>query len=477
MDRKKILVVDLDDSLLKIDLFKDALGILLLKQPRVFLKAVLFALRSKANAKTLISKEHKIKLSTLPYNNNVIKIITDYRDKGYKICLATGAARSYAIQIANHLGLFEKVIATDNKTNNVGRNKLNAIKDEVGDNFIYLGDSKKDVPIWLHCKKAIMVGKDLSIKKKLEMNNVEIIDFLKKEKSIFQVFLKQIRLHQWSKNLLLFIPGLASHQLIIPSIFFNSLKGFIAFSLLASSVYVLNDIVDVDYDRKHPKKKNRPIAAGDISIFSAYAVMLLCLISGVLLAINLGITFLFVGSFYIILNILYSFYLKKFIILDVIILMSFYTLRLLAGHIPDAIPLSPWLSSFSIFLFFSLGLLKRYVDTIIMKENDLSKLEGRGYSINDGNALMTLGAGSGMISALILILYVGSEQVQQFYATPMVLLAMAPVMLYWISRMWLLAERGVIESDPVFFAIKDKVSYGVVIMLLIIMFLSKYIQI
>ena len=162
------------------------------------------------------------------------------------------------------------------------------------------------------------------------------------------------------------------------------------------------------------------------------------------------------------------------IILDVILLMSFYTLRLIAGHVPDAIPLSPWLLSFSIFLFFSLGLLKRYVDTIEMQRYNISVISGRGYIIEDGNILMSLGVGSGLISALVLILYTGSEQVLQFYATPIFLVALAPVMLYWISRMWLMAERGMIKSDPVLFAIKDIHSYAVVFCFLSLILISKY---
>jgi len=170
------------------------------------------------------------------------------------------------------------------------------------------------------------------------------------------------------------------------------------------------------------------------------------------------------------LNLLYSFYLKKVIILDVILIMSFYTLRLIAGHVPNEILLSPWMLSFSIFLFFSLGLLKRYVDTIIMHENNEPFLSGRSYSINDSNMLMTLGTGSGLVSALVLILYTGSDQIQQFYTTPMVLVALAPVMLYWISRLWLMAERGMIKSDPVLYVVKDKISYLTFLIVLILLF-------
>ena len=277
--------------------------------------------------------------------------------------------------------------------------------------------------------------------------------------------------------MLLFVPALTSHQILSPSVFINALTGFIVFSLLSSSIYILNDIIDVEYDRKHPLNKTRPIAAGQLSTFSAYTVFFICFLAGSWLAMGLGTMFLFVAICYIILNLLYSYYLKMVIILDVVFLMSFYIIRLIAGQIPDAIPFSPWLLSFAIFLFFSLALLKRYVDIKVIRENKISVISGRGYSIDDENVLMSLGVASGLISSLVLILYTDSEQAQQFYNAPIFLIALTPVMFYWISRMWLLAARGMIKSDPVVFAIKDKSSYAVTLCFLSMMFLAKYVAI
>ena len=286
--------------------------------------------------------------------------------------------------------------------------------------------------------------------------------------------IKQLRVYQWSKNFLLFVPALASHQLMVSGVFINALTGFISFSLLASGIYVLNDIVDADYDRKHPTKKDRPIASGDLSMFIAYAILLFCILSGLILSMTLGNSFFAIALAYILLNLVYSIYLKRVFILDIIILMSFYTLRLIAGHLPDAIPLSPWLLSFFIFLFFSLGLLKRYVDIIIMKDNITVSLTETPYNIGDGNMIISLGVSSGLVSTLVLILYTGSEQVQQSYATPMFLITLAPVMLYWISRIWLMAARGLIKGDPVLFTLKDTHSYIVSICFLSLMLISKY---
>ena len=200
----KVLVIDLDNSLLKIDLLKEALGKSLLYKPWIFIKTVLIAFKNKASAKTFISKEIKIGCHTLPYENRVIDIIDNYKKKGYQLVLATGSPYGYAKPIANYLGLSDKVIATGINRNNVGGNKLEAIKNEVGDDFIYLGDSAKDLPIWLNCKKAILVGYNRSIEKKLIFADVEIIDMIKEEKSFIKLLFRQLRVHQWFKNILLF---------------------------------------------------------------------------------------------------------------------------------------------------------------------------------------------------------------------------------------------------------------------------------
>jgi len=295
--------------------------------------------------------------------------------------------------------------------------------------------------------------------------------------SSIKLVFKQLRIHQWSKNILILIPAIASHRFNETSVLIHSLIAFVAFSLFASSIYIINDIADLDNDRLHPDKKNRPIASGKISIFSAYFIMIICLIMGILLSLVLGNEFSFILIIYVLFNLLYTFFLKKIIIIDVLLLMIFYVLRLIAGHISNSIPLSPWLLSFSIFLFFSLGFLKRYVDLINVNTENLSLLKGRAYSVEDSKMLMSIGVCSGLISSMVLTLYTGSEQVQQLYSSPLVLVALSPIMFFWICRIWLFAAKGLINSDPVFFAIKDKVSYGVAIMFLSVMFIAKYIEI
>ena len=273
-------MVDLDQSLLKIDLFKEVLAVSLINNPRVFFKTIMLAICNKAKAKEFIAKNTKIVCDTLPYDNLVIDIITNYRAKGFQILLATGAPKKYALQIAKYLGLFDNVIASDGKKNNVGSEKLDAIRKAIGDDYIYLADSKKDLPIWLHCKKAILVGKNKALLKELKKNDVEIIDKINTHKSILAIIAKQLRIHQWSKNFLVFVPAIAGHSLFEEGIFIETFLAFCTFCLISSGIYIINDIHDIDSDRKHPINKDRPITSGQLQIKVALFISLIMFLLG-----------------------------------------------------------------------------------------------------------------------------------------------------------------------------------------------------
>ena len=474
-NKKSYLIVDLDNSLLRIDLFKEIFFRSILFNPVIFFKTLSLLFKNKATAKIFISEKIRLDPKTLPYNEDVIKIIHKYKKEGYKIILATGAPVKYASKIFNYLNIFDELIATDSKINNIGANKLNSIKNRIGDDFIYLGDSKEDVKIWNHCKKAILVGKNFSIHNTLKQKNIDILEIVHLEKSFFRNLIRQLRVHQWSKNALLFIPAISSHLIFDRLIFSQSVTVFFAFSCIATSIYIFNYVVDVDNDRSHPHKKHRPISFGGINLLEAYFLLLTSLLIGVFLAKSLSFNFYIILIVYFILNLLYSFFLKKIVILDVVFLMSFYVLRLIGGHTANAIELSPWLLSFSIFLFFSLGLLKRYSETILLARVEGVLLEGRGYWVEDRSVLMSLGISSGLVSALVLVLYTGSEQVLKFYKTPIILVSLVPFFLLWLSRLWIFAARGKVQSDPVLYAIKDPYTYLTLFSFITIMILAKFI--
>jgi len=270
------------------------------------------------------------------------------------------------------------------------------------------------------------------------------------------------------KNILVFVPAIAGHSLFDIEVLYEISLSFCTFCMISSGIYILNDVHDIDSDRKHPINNVRPIAAGQLSVKTALFISIIMFVIGSILTIELGSLFSVVIISYVILNIIYTRYVKQIIILDIILLMIFYTIRLLAGYVPLEVLPSPWLLSFSIFLFFSLGLLKRYIEIILLKENNVVSIGGRGYSFKDNNILMNMGISSGLVAGLVLLLYTGSENVTVLYNRPIILIAIVPIYLYWITWIWFMAERKKIKSDPVIFAIKNKSTYFVLVCLIIV---------
>ena len=426
---------------------------------------------SKSRVKKQFSVLNKKDPSLLPYNEDVLKIINDYSSKGYEIVLSTGASSFDANNVAEHLGMFNKIISSDDSFNNVGHSKLKKLLELGYDNFIYLADSKSDLPIWNYCKNAVTVNCSKITMNKLKSNDVSIHHSINNNKNYLRVILNQLRVHQWVKNILIFVPILAAHSFVNLSVLINSVSAFLSFSLLASSVYIFNDIIDLDDDRRHPQKKNRPIAGGYLSIDVAVLILIVCFSCSLLLAFNLSYIFLIICICYILLNILYSNFIKKIIILDIVLLTTFYMIRLACGFTINSVEFSIWLTGFFFFLFFSLGTLKRYIDLI--KYDNLKSV--RGYSNKDSEILKNLGFSSGLMGTIILILYSLNEKIETLYNSPNILLLLSLIYIYWIARIWLLANREIIDSDPVKFALKDKVSYIVIITALIIVFFATYI--
>ena len=291
---------------------------------------------------------------------------------------------------------------------------------------------------------------------------------------MIKIILKQMRVHQWSKNLLLFFPALLNNKLFYFDTLTTLIISFFSFSFIASSIYVLNDIIDVNSDRLHPIKKHRPIANGEFSIISGYVLIVILLSFGYLLSFYVGYNMVKIISIYIFSNLLYSSYLKNFIVIDILMLVWFYTLRLICGNLFFDLPISEWLISFSIFLFFSLGLLKRYIDNIVLENKEI-KL--RVYNKDDSSIIMNLGVGSGLISTLVIILYLGSDQIKVLYTAPIILILNAPLVLFWISRLWILGARGKIKNDPVKFTLTDPITYLLFILGFMILNLARHVTI
>ena len=283
---------------------------------------------------------------------------------------------------------------------------------------------------------------------------------------------KVLRLHQWVKNVLLFVPLLTAHRLADKAILQKSGLAFLAFSLVASSVYIINDLLDVKSDRLHPRKKNRPFASNTFPLFLGFCLVPLLISLGVGLGILVGRDFVFVLGIYFTLTFLYSLWIKRLLLWDVIFLASLYTIRIFAGSAASGVPVSKWLLAFSLFIFLSLALAKRVSELKVHPQKKGEVIPGRGYQSIDEEALSNLGAASGYLSVLVFALYVTSSEVTQFYRYAETLWFTCPLILYWVSRIWIISNRGQLHDDPIVFALKDKVSYLVLFLTITVLYLA-----
>ena len=281
-----------------------------------------------------------------------------------------------------------------------------------------------------------------------------------------------MRPHQWVKNLLIFAPLILSFQFMDPGLVIKSLLAFIAFSLSASSLYIINDLLDIESDRLHPKKKSRPFASGQLSKPWGVGQAVVLLVIALVLAVYLNTEFLASLVIYSVLSAIYSFKLKKVVLLDVSILAVLYTLRIIAGTFAVSLDLSYWLIIFSIFIFTSLAMVKRVSELYNLMLEDKEEVRGRGYAVQDREIILALGSASGFVSVLVFALYIHDPLIVQRYTQPEWLWLIVPALLYWIGRVWIIAHRGQMDEDPVVFALQDKVSYAILIFIAIGVFLA-----
>lgn len=286
------------------------------------------------------------------------------------------------------------------------------------------------------------------------------------------LFLKSIRIHQWVKNLLIFLPLILAHQVQNTSLLLNCFIAFFAFCFSASSMYLFNDIIDLKADRQHPTKKFRPLAARELSLKVVVVFIILFLFVGVGLSLLVSKNFIFYLLVYIIVSALYSLVLKKYYIIDVLTLASLYTIRIFAGSVAVSVVISNWFLALSMFLFLALAILKRYAELHTMKIKNLS-VKGRGYVTSDMNQMAIFGTACGYLTILVFALYIDSQKVLELYSKPEVLWLICPLLFYWVSRIWLLAQRGQMHEDPIIFTIKDKASYIVAVITILIMIYAK----
>ena len=454
---KTVLLVDLDGTLLKSDMLYESFWNAFGRNWRSpFMSAAALG-RGKAALKSYLQSQADIDATSLPYDEDVIAYVRAYRAKGGRTALVTASNQIIAEHIAKHLQIFDEVYGSDGAHNLKGANKAAFLIERFGrEAFQYMGDATADLPVWEASQKIVTVNASQSLRRKAESLGKPIEHLVTTAKSV-RPHVKALRPHQWLKNILIFLPMLAGHQLN-GAIAWNSVLAFVAFSLIASSVYVLNDLLDLDADRAHPRKRLRPFASGSVPIAHGSFLALASLLSGVVIAAFLGWLFLLTLGAYYVLTTAYTLRLKRQIILDICVLAGLYTMRIVAGGVATGIELSVWLFAFSIFFFFSLAAVKRQAELVDMAERGTLTAKGRGYHIEDLPIISMVGLAAGYISVLVMALYVNSPAVMELYKIPETLWGICCVLLYWLTRIVLITHRGAMHDDPVVFAAKDRVS-------------------
>lgn len=463
------LVIDLDGTLLKTDMLVESLLYVVRHSPFDILKIPTWLFKGKAHLKQQLAVRSQFDPEFLPYNKEVLSLIEQTRSEKRPIVLATASDDSIAHNIAEYLGCFDHVLASDGNRNLSGTQKATALVEHFGENgFDYAGNSNDDLPVWQHARKAIVVNASKQTIRRAQANeNTDRV--INSDQSSVLDWLKALRPHQWSKNALLLLPLLASHQFGDIDNITSVLMGIFLFSLSASSAYLLNDLLDIQDDRQHPSKCHRPLAAGKISaLHAAFLAILMAVVPITLSILILPLAFSVVLLSYYALTLAYSFWLKRQTAVDVVTLSMLYTLRIVAGAFAIEVPLTFWILTFSMFLFLSLALMKRFTELYQAREKGKStKTAGRGYYPDDLEMVSSMGVSSAFLSILILALYIQDQSTTLAYSNPAILWFTCPIMLLWITRIWFLTHRGEMTDDPVLFAIKDKTSLATVAVILV----------
>lgn len=467
------LCVDLDGTLVQSDILVESLRLLARKHPLQLLRLPYWLAGGRAKLKAKLASAVRIDAASLPYNALLLDYLRAERAQGRRLFLVTASHEQPARDVANHVGLFDGVIGTDGRQNLKGRAKCRELVRRFGDGgFDYAGDSAADLAVWPAARQAIAVNAPPSVLRRLGDRATRVIG--SPRPPLPMLLLRALRIWQWVKNLLVFLPVLLAHRYLEADPVFESALAFVAFSLGASAVYVLNDLLDIEADRHHPLKRHRPFASGELPLATGFVLIPLVASLSLTAAWFLPRGFLVVLLFYFVLTTLYSFLLKKVALLDVIVLASLFTTRIIAGSRASDIEVSEWLLAFSMFIFFSLAAVKRYAELLQMRAGDdvEAKLKRRGYFSGDHELILQMGISSGFMAVVVLALYINSETVTRLYPSPTMLWLACPLVLFWIGRIWLLAHRGRVTDDPLTFAVKDGTTWIVAILGASIMFVA-----
>ena len=460
------LVVDLDGTLIKTDSLAESVCKLLREEPLALFALPVWLLKGRAHLKREVARRVQLDPTLLPYRTALLDYLRAEREKGRQIVLATASDERFANRIADHLKLFDFVLASDGITNLSGERKRARLVGQFGEKgFDYVGNESRDLAVWSSARKAIVVNLNPRLLRAVARVAEFEIPFEDRGANLSE-YLSALRPEQWLKNVLVFLPILAAHLFIDPVLLGRTLIAFLAFCCCASSGYLINDLCDLQADRRHPEKRLRPFASGRLPLaygLAAAPVLAVfgCVLAWLLSGMSVGILLL-----YFIVAAAYSLSLKKVVLLDVLILASLYTLRIMEGGVAIGFWPSVWLAAFSLFLFISLAFIKRYTELVLMRSVEGDRATARGYQLSDVELLASKGTASGYAAVVVLALYIASGAVKTLYSTHQVLWFVCPLLLYWIGYLWLVAHRGEMLHDPLVFAMRDRTSRILILLML-----------
>ena len=465
------LCVDLDGTLVRSDTLHDSLLVLLHTQPTKLFSLIPKLLHGKAAFKAYLGSLVVPDVVNLPYNRKLLVYLQGERRRGREIYLATGADTRLAERVASHLGVFSGVLASEGVVNLTGNHKLNRLRETLPDSFSYIGNASADLPLLIEAAEPMVANPSMRLRAKLRASGIQPAMEFDERASRIRSLIKALRVHQWAKNILIFLPMLLAHRFNAGDLF-KTFLAFLCFSFAASGTYVINDLFDIEADRRHYRKRLRPFAAGDLSVVAGAGIVI------VFLALALaGASFLPAAAFgwilvYLATTLAYSFYLKRVPLVDVLVLSGLYTLRLLVGGGATGTPISQWLAGFSVFVFFSLALVKRFAELENLRSSGSQPRNGRGYLLGDVEQLRAFGTASAYAAVVVFAIYISGQDVMAHYSSPNRLWLAVPLLLLWMSRTWLLASREELNEDPVVFAFTDRTSLLIGIAVAIIALLA-----
>lgn len=467
----RVVVCDLDHSLLKTDLLHESIGFHLRRSAVSAITRVYEGRLSRQKFKSVFARGYVPDFASLPYNQQVLNYLESCQSNGDRLVLASASDHRLVTGVAEHLGIFDEWYGSKDGVNLKGDEKRDLITQRYSDSQLcYIGDSTADLSIWGSVDEIVLVHPSKRLQSKAELLSKHI-SVIRRQTSKMLNVIKLMRPHQWLKNVLVFVPVLAAHANDITQIG-SAILAFLSLSLVASGGYCINDLLDVESDRAHPRKKYRPIASGDVSMALAGAIAGLLITCGITLSVFLNNSVTALIVLYSALSICYSAYIKKFLIIDISVLACLYTLRIVTGGVATEIELSVWLIGFSIFFFFSLASLKRLAEVVGKSDGHNTSIPGRAYRAEDTNVVVSATLSAAYASVTILLLYLNSDAVVMLYSSPQYLWGIVLILIYWMTRLVILTARGRMTDDPIVFAVTDRVSLGLGVLVFTLAFLA-----